>query len=98
MVLGAFWVAIASSPAGADDQDATPDRYGIRATLDAESHVVHGTIHIRWTNRSRADVSTLLFHSYLNAFRDDQSVFARESHGGPFGRTRQRPRTSELSR
>jgi len=61
--------------------------YRIQATLDAEKKVVHGHMKLRWTNRSTQPVPYLAFHLYMNAFRDDDSAFMRESGGSfPNGR------------
>jgi hypothetical protein len=56
--------------------------YTLRATLDASAHMVHGRGSIRWTNTSRVGVRELWLHLYLNAFKNDRSVFLRERVGG----------------
>ncbi|MCC7541262.1 MAG: M1 family metallopeptidase [Deltaproteobacteria bacterium] len=61
--------------------------YRIRATLDPAIHVVRATMDVRWTNTSSRPATTLLWHLYLNAFRDQRSVFAREAPAGLRGRS-----------
>lgn len=61
--------------------DAARSRYVISCTLEPETHVVHGTARIRFVNTSRATLSSLFFHLYLNGFRDDDTVFMTESRG-----------------
>lgn len=51
--------------------------YEIHATLDVEAHRVAARGKLRFTNRSREPVDELYFHLYLNAFRDDKSLFLR---------------------
>jgi hypothetical protein len=58
-----------------------PMRYALRARLDADRHVVDGSATIRWVNTSTVPVRELWLHLYMNAFRDDRSVFMRESGG-----------------
>jgi hypothetical protein len=56
--------------------------YDIDARLDAEKKTVTATARITWNNPSPVDtVPDLWFHLYLNAFRDRDSTFWRESHG-----------------
>jgi hypothetical protein len=60
---------IASAPRVAD--------YELRARLDEASHRVDGSGKLRFTNASRAAVSELYFHLYLNAFKNEKSLFLR---------------------
>lgn len=53
--------------------------YAIRARLDPAARKIAGEIDLRWRNASPAPVSELYFHLYLNAFRDKESTFLRES-------------------
>src|SRR5688500_8800206 len=62
--------------------------YDIEARLDADTKTVSATARIVWNNPSPADtVPDLWFHLYLNAFRDRDSTFWRESHGQLRGMT-----------
>lgn len=61
--------------------------YTLRATLDPTAHTVHGAGTILWKNASRAPVSELWFHLYLNAFKNQASVFMRAPIGGFRGST-----------
>lgn len=53
----------------------------IDARVDPSRHEVVGETTIRFTNTSRVALGELVFHRYLEAFRDEHSVFARESGG-----------------
>lgn len=67
--------------ASAQELPTTSIAYDIQATLNPDRHSVEGTEQIRWQNHSQKPVHELLFHLYLNAFRDKNTVFMRESHG-----------------
>lgn len=71
----------APEPGSAQSLPSTGIRYDIEATLNPERHSVEGVERIVWKNRSHRPVYDLVFHLYLNAFRDKNSVFMRESHG-----------------
>ncbi|MCQ2973180.1 MAG: M1 family metallopeptidase [Bacteroidales bacterium] len=53
--------------------------YNITAKLDAEAKVVSGTEIITWKNTSNDTINELMFHTYLNAFKNTQSTFFQES-------------------
>ena len=55
--------------------------YEISCRLDTDKKTVEGTELITWTNRTSRPATTLQFHLYLNAFRNTQSTFWRESGG-----------------
>ncbi len=55
--------------------------YQIDAALEPTQRLVRGTVKIRFTNTSQVALRELVFHLYLNAFRDRRSVFMRESRG-----------------
>ena len=71
---------------GADTpMDAHPEEvasYTLRAKLDPIAHTVHGEGTIKWKNASSKPVSELWIHLYLNAFKNQSSVFMREPVGG----------------
>lgn len=56
--------------------------YTLRAHLDPGQHLVHGEGTIVWKNVSTKPVSELWFHLYLNAFKNQSSVFMRAPVGG----------------
>lgn len=56
--------------------------YTLDAKLDPTAHTVHGEGSIHWTNTSGAAVHELWVHLYLNAFKNERSVFLREPVGG----------------
>ena len=55
--------------------------YTLHAKLDAERHTVAATGTITWNNPSREPTRELYLHLYLNAFKNEKSVFLRS----PFG-------------
>ncbi len=55
--------------------------YRIDAKLDPETKIVTGKMVLTWKNPSEDTVSTLQFHMYLNAFRNTESTFIKESGG-----------------
>ncbi len=61
--------------------------YTMRASLDPSAHTVHGTGAVVWKNASKKAVSELWLHLYLNAFKNQSSVFMRAPVGGFRGTT-----------
>jgi hypothetical protein len=55
--------------------------YAIQATLDVETHQLRGRETLTWVNPGKDPVSQLAFHLYMNAFKNEDSVFMRESRG-----------------
>jgi len=55
--------------------------YWIKAELHPERKMVNGKEILTWRNTSPEPVSTLQFHLYLNAFKNNRSTFMMESHG-----------------
>ncbi len=55
--------------------------YRIEVTLDPETHQLAGSEMITYDNRSSDPLPFLIFHLYLNAFRDQNTLFFRESGG-----------------
>jgi hypothetical protein len=73
-----------AAPARADVPRAHPDRiasYDLAVTLDPAAKTLSGRGTIVWRNPSTDTVPDLWFHLYLNAFRDRESTFWRESGG-----------------
>jgi hypothetical protein len=56
--------------------------YTLRARLDPTAHTVHGEGTIRFRNTSSATLHELWLHLYLNAFKNERSVFMREPAAG----------------
>jgi hypothetical protein len=75
-------------PAPLADRPLSVADYTLRATLDPVAHAIHGEGSIRFTNRSDKPVSELWVHLYLNAFKNERSVFLREPIGAFRGGTR----------
>ena len=55
--------------------------YKIDARLDATKHIVTATSTMTWRNDGKSPVDRLPFHLYLNAFKNEQSLFMRVAHG-----------------
>jgi hypothetical protein len=55
--------------------------YDITVRLDPVDRRLDGTMRLTWRNPSADTVPDLWFHLYLNAFRDRDSTFWRESRG-----------------
>ena len=55
--------------------------YKLDARLDAGRHQVTATETLTWTNSGASAVDKLPFHLYLNAFKNDSTLFMRSSHG-----------------
>jgi hypothetical protein len=55
--------------------------YKIEARLDPVRHTITASETLTWTNPGTTAVDTLPFHLYLNAFKNEQSLFMRSSHG-----------------
>ena len=71
-----------------DDDASMPVRadrvasYTLRATLDPAAHTVHGEGTITWKNASRVPQRELWVHLYLNAFKNERTVFLRTPMAG----------------
>ncbi|HEY1554492.1 MAG TPA: M1 family metallopeptidase [Kofleriaceae bacterium] len=59
--------------------------YKLEARLDAQRHQIAGTETLTWTNTGGSQVDMLPFHLYLNAFKNESSLFWRSSHGAMRG-------------
>ena len=55
--------------------------YKLDARFDAVRHQIAGTETLTWTNTGASPVDKLPFHLYLNAFKNEASLFMRSSHG-----------------
>jgi hypothetical protein len=55
--------------------------YDLKASLDVKAHIIHGSETLVWLNDSPDTVSSLRFHLYMNAFKNEKSTFMRESGG-----------------
>lgn len=55
--------------------------YRIDARLDPQARTITARQRLHWTNRTERAVNMLPFHLYMNAFKNEQSVFMRESRG-----------------
>src|SRR5258706_8441779 len=55
--------------------------YTLKASLDPTAHIVHGEGTITWRNKSAVSAKELWVHLYLNAFKNESSVFLSEPVG-----------------
>lgn len=55
--------------------------YDISVKLDHEKHTLNGKETLVWTNTSTDYITELQFHLYLNAFKNKNSTFMKESGG-----------------
>jgi peptidase M1-like protein len=55
--------------------------YKIEARLDVVRHQITATETLTWTNTGDSSVDVLPFHLYLNAFKNEQTLFMRSSRG-----------------
>ncbi|MEM9071333.1 MAG: M1 family metallopeptidase [Myxococcota bacterium] len=76
-ILRVLWAA--SVCAALPSEGRAQHTYELEARLDPASHEVEGRGTITWTNQSSSPQSEVFFHLYLNAFRDEDSVFMQES-------------------
>jgi hypothetical protein len=59
--------------------------YKIDARLDVVKHQITATQTLTWTNTGESPVERLPFHLYLNAFKNESSLFMRSSRGAMRG-------------
>lgn len=59
--------------------------YTMDVALDPEERTIQGSQLITWRNPDSVPVNELQFHLYLNAFKNEQSTFMRESGGSHRG-------------
>lgn len=88
-----LWLAALVAASGEVHADPLPERaqhvadYDIRVTLDPDAKTLSGQQRLTWRNPSGDAVPDLWFHLYLNAFRNSESTFWRESGGQLRGET-----------
>jgi len=77
-------VTLCAAPGRADQLPENAPRvvdYRISVSLDPETKTLTGRERLVWRNPSDDEVPDLWFHLYLNAFRNTESTFYRESGG-----------------
>lgn len=82
LALSSSRAAVRPSAAGTDPVPIAS--YAIAVALDAEAKTLTGHEVITYTNAAADPIPDLVFHLYLNAFRDSHSLFIRE--GGALSR------------
>ena len=55
--------------------------YDIKVSLEPTSKTLRGSQTLTWTNKTSKPTFSLQFHLYLNAFKDENSTFFKESGG-----------------
>lgn len=55
--------------------------YRIEARFDAKEHRISATERLTWKNTGQSPVTMLPFHLYMNAFKNEESIFMSESGG-----------------
>ncbi len=55
--------------------------YTMKVSLDTEEKIVDGKMEMVWKNPSNDTINELQFHMYLNAFKNTESTFMKESGG-----------------
>jgi hypothetical protein len=55
--------------------------YTIHASLDEKDKVVAGKERLHWKNIASGAADTMVFHLYMNAFKNNESTFMKESKG-----------------
>ncbi|MGK0137036.1 MAG: hypothetical protein ACI9DJ_000480 [Algoriphagus sp.] len=80
MIKSLFFLLVVFS---ANAQNLAPDiaNYDIAVSLNTKDKIILGEEKLTWTNTSSVSVNELQFHLYLNAFRDKESTFMKESGG-----------------
>lgn len=73
-------------------------RYDIEVRLDPTGRTLVGTQRIQLENHARRALRELVFHLYLNAFRDTRSVFMREGGARLRGSELRRPGSIRVTR
>ncbi len=53
--------------------------YSFKVRLFPEKRTVAGTELLRWKNNSEAEISELMFHLYVNAFKNEDTTFMKEA-------------------
>jgi hypothetical protein len=66
-----------------------PVTYAIDVRLDPSTHVLDGKEQLTWRNLTSGPVREMQFHLYLNAFKNSESTFMKESGGQHRGARRE---------
>jgi hypothetical protein len=76
-----FFFFIATSILANNPKSARVANYDIKVTLDTKNKTLRGSQTLVWINKTSKPISELQFHLYLNAFKDENSTFFKESGG-----------------
>lgn len=77
----ALWTASAAAQTAGELDQPSAQHYAIEARLEPSRRAVRGKLRLTFRNHASRALGELYFHLYLNAFRDERSVFMRESRG-----------------
>jgi hypothetical protein len=80
-LLALLSLLLVALPAHAEPLPASTQRYTLTAGLNPATRTIKGHASISLVNTSERPLEVLVFHLYMNAFRDRKSVFMRESGG-----------------
>ncbi len=80
--LAAFAPVSARADSAVGDHAEDVVDYTLRASLDVIAHTVHGEGKIVWRNTSAKPVGEIWLHLYMNAFKNERSVWLSEPVGG----------------
>ncbi len=78
-------VALAQKPIFPQPLSPRIANYDISVSLDPKEKKLKGTETLVWRNTSRDRITELQFHLYLNAFKNSESTFMKESGGSSRG-------------
>ena len=84
LLAAAFWIQGANARQATISDEPLSDRrvaYTMHVELDPDSKTVSGTQRLTWRNPDSVPVDELQFHLYLNAFKNENSTFMKESGG-----------------
>lgn len=82
-LLGLAWLLVLSTALQAQSRADGISRpvYSIQARVEPDQRRVEGSLKLSWTNPSRDDIFDLWFHTYWNAFANNQSTHLKQSGG-----------------
>ena len=78
-------IALAQKPLFPQPLSPRIANYDISVSLDAKEKMISATETLVWRNTSRDRITELQFHLYLNAFKNSESTFMKESGGSSRG-------------
>jgi hypothetical protein len=80
-VLMVFWIGISLSAQEKPTLSPRNANYSMDIKLNTEKKTIEGQMELTWKNTSQDTLHELQFHLYLNAFKNSETTFMRESEG-----------------